>query len=74
MLLFLILALAAPARAGEALQRPRLCPEGVRLPPRPGCGSRETAGARREDGLRDLGNGTSLRIGGRAGAVYDTRR
>lgn len=67
--------LARPAEAGE---RSRLCPqdapEGVRLPQRPGCESREERPARGGDGFRDLGNGTQLRIGGRAGVEAGARR
>ena len=77
----LALALAASAaqsaeKAAEKAARPRLCPEdapeGVRLPPQPGCGTREGA-ARRDDGFRDLG-GIQVKVGGRVGAEYGVRR
>ncbi len=75
--LLIALALTLPAAAAERQERPRLCPEdapeGVRLPPRPGCG-RDAARAGAPDGFRDLGNGVKVRIGGRVGAVYDVRR
>lgn len=68
----------SPARAAGTPERPRLCPEdapeGVRLPPRPGCGSRGAPAPKRETGVYDLGNGTGIRIGGRIGAVFDARR
>lgn len=67
----------APATAGGGT-RPRLCPqdapEGVHLPPRPGC---DTVSERRPasgDGFRDLGNGVSLKLGGRARLDVETRR
>ncbi|MFE1598443.1 hypothetical protein [Methylobacterium sp. ID0610] len=62
---------AGPATAGEpAPRRPRLCPQdappGVRLPDRPEC--REAPPLRaKAPGFVDLGNGTQLRISGRAG-------
>ena len=82
MFLLCLALLAGPASAGgrppDRPPRPHLCPEdapeGVRLPPRPGCGSGETSAPRREPGVYDLGNGTGIRVGGRAGAVYDMRR
>lgn len=65
------------AAAAEQPARPRLCPEdapeGVRLPPRPGCGQAAPQ-ARGSDGFHDLGNGVKVRIGGRVGADYDMRR
>ncbi|MGU3540734.1 hypothetical protein [Methylobacterium sp. A54F] len=76
-LLVLVPCLVHPAAAGE-LGRPRLCPEdapeGVRLPPRPGCGRAEAAVPRGRDGFRDLGNGVSVRVGGRAAAEFGVRR
>ncbi|BCM87469.1 hypothetical protein NS228_03000 [Methylobacterium indicum] len=65
-------AVALPAVAGERGVRPaRLCPQdappGVRLPDRPDC--REAPQAVRSGaapGFIDLGNGTSLRVSGRA--------
>ncbi|KAB1073511.1 hypothetical protein F6X51_11460 [Methylobacterium planeticum] len=70
---------AAPAPAGERPARARLCPEdapeGVRLPPQPGCGPQaRPRAAAASDGFRDLGNGVKLRIGGRVSADYDVRR
>ncbi|WP_375457035.1 hypothetical protein [uncultured Methylobacterium sp.] len=69
---------ASPARPAGKPERPRLCPEdapeGVRLPPRPGCGSRGAPAPKRETGVYDLGNGTDIRIGGRIGAAFDARR
>lgn len=78
-LLALLLALAAgAAQAGEPPVRSRLCPEdlpdGVRLPPQPGCDSAVTKPRSRRDGLYDLGNGTTVQIGGRASAAYGVRR
>jgi hypothetical protein len=58
--------------------RSRLCPddlpEGVRLPPQPGCTAEPRSRQPRRDGVYDLGNGTTLRIGGRASAEYGARR
>jgi len=73
-----LIALTGAAHAAEQPTRSRLCPEdlpeGVRLPAQPGC----TAGARpaptRQDGTYDLGNGTTVRIGGRTSAEYGMRR
>ncbi|MCJ2073898.1 hypothetical protein MKK75_34780 [Methylobacterium sp. J-030] len=48
-------------------------PEGVRLPPQPGCTDARPAPARR-DGTYDLGNGTTVRIGGRTSAETSVRR
>lgn len=75
--LTLALALAAgAAQSAERPARPRFCPEdapeGVRLPPQPGCGTREKA-VRRDDGFRDLG-GIQVKVGGRVGAEYGVRR
>jgi len=77
--LALLLALAAgAAQAGEPPVRSRLCPEdlpdGVRLPPQPGCDAAVTGPKSRRDGLYDLGNGTTVQIGGRASAAYGVRR
>jgi hypothetical protein len=80
-LLVLVPCLAGPPAAGEP-GRPRLCPEdapeGVRLPPRAGCGRAETTASQGRtqgrDGFRDLGNGVSVRIGGRAAAEFGVRR
>ena len=75
--LLLTLCATLTAAAAEQPARPRLCPEdapeGVRLPPRPGCGQAAPQ-ARGSDGFRDLGNGVKVRIGGRVGADYDMRR
>ncbi|GJD33771.1 hypothetical protein [Methylobacterium aerolatum] len=72
---------AALTTSPPAAERPRpsLCPddlpEGVHLPPQPGCAGRDrpAAGGRR-DGFVDLGNGTTVRIGGRAAAEFGARR
>lgn len=71
--------LAQPAPAGERGARPaRLCPQdappGVRLPDRPEC--REAPQAVRAGsapGFVDLGNGTSLRVSGRAAYEFGAR-
>ncbi|BAQ47862.1 MULTISPECIES: hypothetical protein [Methylobacterium] len=71
--------LAQPALAGERGARPaRLCPQdappGVRLPERPEC--REAPQAVRAGSARgfiDLGNGTSLRVSGRAAYEFGAR-
>lgn len=72
-----LIALTGAAQAAEQPSRARLCPEnlpeGVRLPPPPGCTDAQTAPTRR-DGTYDLGNGTSVRIGGRASAESGVRR
>ncbi|WP_245524197.1 hypothetical protein [Methylobacterium nonmethylotrophicum] len=73
----LLAAAALPAVAGKrgAPQRgapvPRLCPQdappGVRLPDRPGCREAPPASLRATaPGFIDLGNGTALRVSGRA--------
>jgi hypothetical protein len=74
-----VLLAVGPTWAGEARPRPRLCPEdlpdGAHLPPQPGCDGRDRAPVKgRGDGFVDLGNGTSVRIGGRATAEYGVRR
>ncbi len=77
----ILLVLAAGAaqaaeRAAEGPARSRLCPEdapeGVRLPPRPGCGT-GAASARRE-GFRAQGDGLDIRIGGRVSGDFGVRR
>jgi hypothetical protein len=74
---FAVVALVGTAHAAERPSRARLCPEnlpeGVRLPPQPGCTDARPAPTRR-DGTYDLGNGTSVRIGGRASAEFGVRR
>jgi hypothetical protein len=71
--------LAGPAVAAERRIPARLCPEdlpeGAHLPPQPGCAAaaRDKVPAR-GNGFVDLSNGTSVRIGGRAGAEYGVRR
>ena len=67
------------AGGGLAAERPRLCPDtlpdGAHLPPQPGCVGRDREPTRgRGDGFVDLGNGTRVRIGGRAAAEYGVRR
>ncbi|MDP4024588.1 hypothetical protein Q8W71_18340 [Methylobacterium sp. NEAU 140] len=76
---FLILGafvVATAAGAAEAPARARLCPEnlpeGVRLPPPPGCAAAPAA-KRRDDGFRDLG-GVSVRVTGRAAAEFGAGR
>lgn len=70
------LVVATAAGAAEAPVRSRLCPEelpeGVRLPPPPGCAAAPAA-KRREDGFHDLG-GVSVRVTGRAAAEFGARR
>ncbi|ACL59443.1 hypothetical protein [Methylobacterium nodulans] len=65
---------ALEARAGDpTVRRPRLCPQdappGVRLPNRAECreAAPSPAKAPKAPGFIDLGNGTQLRISGRAG-------
>jgi hypothetical protein len=77
-LLALSLSLAG-AQAGERPAPRRLCPgdlpDGAHLPPQPGCSSPAGDAAKApHDGFTDLGNGTSLRISGRASADYGVRR
>ena len=66
------------ARAAEQPARSRLCPgdlpEGVRLPPQPGCAAPAGPPKSRPDGVYDLGDGTTLRVGGRASAAFGVRR
>ncbi|MBP1178857.1 hypothetical protein [Methylobacterium sp. PvR107] len=70
--------MAGAALAGEPPLRSRLCPEnlpdGVRLPPQPGCDSVATRPKARRDGVYNFGNGTTVQIGGRASAEYGMRR
>ncbi len=69
---------AGAALAGEPPVRSRLCPEnlpeGVRLPPQPGCDAVAAKPKSRRDGVYDFGNGTTVQIGGRASAEYGVRR
>lgn len=71
------LLLATAALAAEKGTPRRLCaedlPEGAPLPSVPSCGPVATPKAR-ADGFRDLGNGVSVRIGGRAQAEYGVSR
>jgi hypothetical protein len=76
----LSLALAIPASLAQAAERPArptLCPEdapeGVRLPPRPGCDRSERSAPRR-DGVRAPVDGVDIRIGGRVGGEFGVRR
>ena len=75
-LLLLTLTIGA-AQAGEPPARPRLCredlPEGVRLPQQAGCTGSPRAPATRQPGVYDLGDGTTVRIGGRTSAEYGVR-
>ena len=64
----------AGERPAPARRCPEDAPEGVRLPPQPGCGRPDSRAAAAPDGFRDLGNGMKLRIGGRVSADYDVRR
>ncbi|MGH1590986.1 hypothetical protein [Methylobacterium sp. P5_C11] len=78
-LLALLVPLAAgPAQAAEQPARARLCPEnlpeGVRLPPQPGCDAGARPPTPRRPGVFDLGDGTRIRIGGSASATYGVRR
>ncbi len=65
-------ATALPAAAGErGALKARLCPQdappGVRLPDRPECREAPPAAVRATaPGFVDIGNGTSLRVSGRA--------
>ena len=69
---------ATERQATERQARPRLCPEdapeGVRLPPQPGCGTREVPAPRRETGFHEILPGTGIRVGGRASSTFDMRR
>ena len=66
------------AQAAERPVRARLCPEdlpeGVRLPPQPGCTAPARAPKPRQAGVYDLGYGTTVQIGGRASVEYGVRR
>ena len=74
---FLVALCLVPAAAQDGT-RPRLCPqdapEGVRLPSRPGCDTVSERQRSSGDGFRDLGNGVSLKLGGRARLDVETRR
>ncbi|QGY03906.1 hypothetical protein MMSR116_19900 [Methylobacterium mesophilicum SR1.6/6] len=76
-----LLALSAigPVSAAEQPRRSKLCPEdlpeGVRLPPQPGCGAGPVgAEPKRRSGEYDLGDGTTLRFGGRVTSEFGVRR
>lgn len=77
-----LLAIAVASGAAGAAERrspTRLCPEdlpeGAHLPPQPGCSGRDRVSAKAAgDGFVDLGNGTSVRIGGRSSAEFGVRR
>lgn len=77
--LAIALALFLPIAAGAAERKPqaRLCaedlPEGAHLSALPTCAA-VAARKPRGDGFRDLGNGVSVRIGGRAGYEYGVSR
>ncbi|SFM28875.1 hypothetical protein [Methylobacterium pseudosasicola] len=78
-ILALTLLIAAAAAAAEQPVRSRLCPEdlpeGVRLPPHPGCdGPAQKPATPQRRGFYDLGDGTTVQIGGRAGAEFGARR
>lgn len=76
-------AILLTAGAAQAAERPVLArpcpdnlPDGVRLPPQPGCDARARAPEKRSraDGFRDLGDGVSVRIDGRVGTEFGVRR
>lgn len=68
-------AVARERQAAPARLCPDDLPEGAHLPPQAGCSGGDGAPRRgRGDGFVDLGNGTSVRIGGRAAAEYGVRR
>ena len=76
-----LLALSAigPVSAAEQPRRSKLCPEdlpeGVRLPPQSGCGVGPVQSEpRRRPGAYDLGDGTTLQIGGRVTSEFVVRR
>lgn len=75
--LAIVLLIPASAYAAEPEQRPRFCaedlPEGVRLPGTPPCAATPHRQPK-ADGFRDLGNGLSVRIGGRVSAEYGVNR
>lgn len=66
------------AGAAERPARSRLFPDalpaGAHLPQQAGCDGPEHARAPREDGFCDFGNGTTVRVGGRAGTEFGVRR
>jgi hypothetical protein len=71
--------LASAAAAKDCV--PADLPPGVRMPERPGCKADKPAAASesraregRSPGTIELGNGTELRVGGRARLESDTRR
>ncbi|MCJ2143516.1 hypothetical protein [Methylobacterium sp. E-066] len=74
----LFLIAAGAAASAEQPVRSRLCPEdlpeGVRLPPRPGCDVPAHKPTTPRRGFYDLGDGTTVQIGGRVGAEFGTRR
>ncbi|GJD49101.1 hypothetical protein OPKNFCMD_1831 [Methylobacterium crusticola] len=67
-----------PAGAGEPVRPPRRCPQdappGVRFPDRPECRDAPAPVRAGSPGWIDLGNGTTLRVGGRAAFEAGTRR
>lgn len=73
-----LIGLTGAAHAAEQPTRARLCPEnlpeGVRLPPQPGCTDMSRTPPTRRQGVYDLGDGTTVRIGGRTSAEYGVRR
>ncbi|MGC5780494.1 hypothetical protein [Methylobacterium sp. NFXW15] len=73
----LTLLIPASVLSAEPEPRPRFCaedlPEGVRLPGTPPCPATPNRKPK-ADGFRDLGNGLSVRIGGRVSAEYGMNR
>jgi hypothetical protein len=73
-----VLVTTGAASATEQAARSRLCPEdlpeGVRLPPRPGCEAAAPKPPPARRGFYDLGDGTTVQIGGRVGAEFGARR
>jgi hypothetical protein len=77
--LVVLLWLAGVLSAGAAERTPpHLCPEnapeGVRLPPQPGCGSARPTPAAPDAQLHPAEVAKALRVGGRVGAEYGIGR
>ena len=69
-------AAGAAERPAPARPCPENLPEGVRLPPQPGCDRTARDADRKADetGFRDLGDGVSVRMNGRVDVEYGVRR